>query len=121
MLPERGNKQQRQQLSQKESRWTRNKRSVHESEMPKVAPKGTKHRPSSARLLPTVPHRPDAALRRTRRRRSTLRAAVWPQLVPPSLLRAGAGRPTPRCGAAPARALPCLCARSLRAHRVDGA
>ena len=47
--------------------------------MPKVAPKGTKHRPSSAPLLPAVPHRPAAALRRTRRRRSTLRAAVWPQ------------------------------------------
>ena len=58
MLPERGNKQQRQQLSQKESRWTRNKRSVHESEMPKVAPKGTKHRPSSAALPAAVPHRP---------------------------------------------------------------
>ena len=58
MLPERGNKQQQQQLSQKESRRPRSKRSVHESEMPKVAPKGTKHRPSSAALPAAVPHRP---------------------------------------------------------------
>ena len=35
--------------------------------------------------------------------------------------RAGGGRATSRCGAAPARALPCLCGRSRRARRVDGA
>ena len=106
MLPERGNKQQQQQFSQKESRWTRSKRSVRESEMPKVAPKGTKHRPSSAPLLPAVPHRPAAALRRTRRRSSTLRAAVWPQQAPPSPLRATSGRALRNAGLrrrAPAR------------------
>ena len=31
---------------------------MHESEMPKVAPKGTKYRPSSAALPAAVPHRP---------------------------------------------------------------
>ena len=58
MLPERGSKQQQQQLGHKESRRTRSKRSVHESEMSKVAPKGTKYRPSSAALPAAVPHRP---------------------------------------------------------------
>ena len=120
MLPERGSKQQQQQLSHKESRWTRSKRSVHESEMPKVAPKGTKHRPSSAPPLPAVLAAQTTALRRIRRHRSTLRAATWPQQAPPSPLRASAGRPTSRCGAPPTRALPCPSARSRRAHRGHG-
>eukprot|EP01044_Picomonas_judraskeda_P006551 COSAG03_NODE_659_length_6400_cov_27.197746_4_plen_165_part_00 len=73
--------------------------------------------PARPRCRPQSRTAPAAALRRTRRRRSTLRATVWPQLVPPSPLRAGAGRPTPRCGAAPARALPVYarapCARTV--------
>jgi len=107
--------------------------------MPKVAPKGTKYRPSSAALPAAVPHRPcrrapphppppqhparhrmaaaSSAVAPQSRRRATLRATVWPQLVPPSPLRAGAERPTPRCGAAPARALPVYarapCARTV--------
>jgi hypothetical protein len=40
--------------------------------------------------------------------------------APPSPHRAGGGRATSRCGATPARALPCLCARSRRARRVSG-
>jgi len=73
--------------------------------------------PARPRCRPQSRTAPAAALRRTRRRRSTLRATVWPQLVPPSPLRAGAERPTPRCGAAPARALPVYarapCARTV--------
>jgi hypothetical protein len=42
------------------------------------------------------------------------------QQAPPSPHGAASSRPTSRCGAAPARALPCLCARSRRAHRVSG-
>ena len=53
-------------------------------------------------------------------RRSTTRAATWPQQAPPSPLRPSAGRPTSRCGAPPARALPCPSARSRRAHRGHG-
>ena len=119
MLPDRGNKQQQQQFSQKESRWTRSKRSVRESEMPKVAPKGTKHRPSSAPLLPAVPHRPAAALRRTRRRRSTLRAAVWRSKLrrrltePPAVVRHRAAAPRLR------EPSPVYAALPRRAHRVD--
>ena len=45
-------------------------------------------------LLPTVPKKhPSAARRSTRHRRSTLRAATWPQQAPPSPLRVVAGRP----------------------------
>ena len=51
MLPERGGKQQQHQqhqLSQKGSVDKEQASSVHESETAKVAPKGTKHQPSSA-------------------------------------------------------------------------
>ena len=45
-------------------------------------------------LLPTVPKKhPSAARRSTRHRRSTLRAATWPQQAPSSPLRVVAGRP----------------------------
>ena len=67
--------------------------------MPKVAPKGTKYRPSSAALPAAVLHRHAAALRRTRRRRSTLRAAVWRSKLrrrltePPAVVRHRAAAP----------------------------
>ena len=55
------------------------------------------------RCLPPHPYI-SAALRRTRRRRRTMRAVTWSQQAPPSPLRGGGGRPTSRCGAAPVRA-----------------
>ena len=118
MLPERGSKQQQQQLSQKESRRPRSKRSVHESEMPKVAPKGTKHRPSSAALPAAVPHRPcrrapphpPPPQHPARRRMAAASSAVAPQsqrrASDTTLWRHACASPTLSMRALPARA-PC--------------
>jgi len=65
MFAERGSKQLQQQLSHKESPWTRSKQSVHESEMPKAAPKGTKH---AAQLEPAAACRPAPTPRVSRTR-----------------------------------------------------
>jgi hypothetical protein len=63
-----------------------------------------------ARAAARSPYRPAAALRRTRRRCSTLRAATCPQQAAASPHhRAASSRPTSRCCAPPARALACLC------------
>ena len=57
-----------------------------------------------------------AALRRTRRRRRTMRAVTWSQQAPPSPLREPPS--TSRCGTAPARALACPSACATGAHAV---
>jgi hypothetical protein len=118
MFAERGNKQQQQQFSHKESRWTRSKRSVHKSQMPKVAPKGTKHRPSSAALPAAVPHRPcrrapphpPPPQHPARRRMAAASSAVAPQsrrrASATSLRRPACASPTLSMRALPARA-PC--------------
>ena len=72
----------------------------------KVAPKGTKHRPSLAPPLPAASRVHPATLLHTRRHTSTVCAVTWPaQQAPPSHLGATGGRPTSCCGATPARAL----------------
>ena len=118
MFAERGNKQQQQQFSHKESRWTRSKRSVHKSQMPKVAPKGTKHRPSSAALPAAVPHRPcrrapphpPPPQHPARRRMAAASSAVAPQsrwwASDIALRRPACASPTLSMRALPARA-PC--------------
>ena len=84
MLAERGGKQQWQQLSQKGSVDKQQASSVHESERPRTAPKGTNRQPSAALPVPAAaPSTHAAALRRTRRRRRTTQTATWPQQAPP--------------------------------------
>ena len=89
-----------------------------EPKMPvcQTRPTGTKHQPSSAPPLPAAPYAHPTALRRTRRRRSTMRAATWPQQAPPSPFGAAAGGVRHRaCGAAPAREhSPVLCTLPTR-------
>ena len=97
ILPERSGKHQQQQLSQKVSA-KHSVRAVHESVIPKVAPKGAKHPSSSAPALPAVLSAQPAALGRTQRRRSATGAAAWPRQGPPPPHRSAGGRPTTRCG-----------------------
>ena len=98
MLAERGGKEQWQQLSQKGSVDKQQASSVHESERPRTAPKGTNRQPSAALPVPAAaPSTHAAALRRTRRRRRTTQTATWPQQAPPPHRGSAGGRPRSRC------------------------
>ena len=92
VLPERGGKQQQQQLSHKESQWTRSERSVQESEMRRWRRKAPSISPSSASPLPAVLHARYAALGRAQRRRCATRATSRPRQAPPPLHRRSSRR-----------------------------